>query len=1101
MKKWQVHVIVVESGNLETPVPEAPVANFYGSRPPASFVATRLAAGLQRPPSSLCYVALSEGHVEEIAQALGALFPEIALIVLPPWDCLPYDRVPPSRHSMGRRMDALRIWTMAGKAPRLLLTSLDATLQRVPPAAVIAESGLELVTGTSFNRGAFFDFIKRTGYVQEGLSDDPGEVAVREGVIDIYPAGAPGPMRIVLSEDDRIEELRGFDRLSQRTESYLDRVVFGPASEAISIERNAEDLAPNARTMERLLLRRYQNMPTIFDFLGDTGVYLAPGSAERLERYLEIIEDARQTREGLGETGSSARSLYLTRDEWQQHIGNSAACTLDLHAGVDLSMDTPDFISRNAFTRFVRDQLQKRLKVVISGTGKRAEAFCQRAEKASGMSAVAIDNWQAVLEAQPATLLKLPCDLKQGFIDADAKIAVLAVPDGGRRKIIPCTLLAEPELRIGDVVVHEEHGIGVLEDLESIVVEGIFRDAARLRYRDGGSLLVPMEDFGKLWRYGSEPDAVVLDRLHTDAWQMKREKIAADIQSTARHILKVARQRQTSQGEKLVPPPDGFSAFARRFPFAETTDQADAIKAVLSDLASGTVMNRLVCGDVGFGKTEIALRAAAAVALCGRQVVVIAPTTVLVRQHFTTFKRRFAGTGVSVGMLSRLLKPSEAKQVKTALAEGGVGIVVATQAILAKDVRFAHLSLLIVDEEHRFGVKEKRAMAKLSPSLHTLTMSATPIPRTLQLAMAGVQEVSLLATPPERRRPVRTSVAAFDRASLRTGLMREYRRGGQSFVVVPRIEDIADIETMLRNIVPELCVKVAHGKMPAAAIDETIVGFADGDGDILLATNIVENGLDVPRANSIFIMNAERFGLAQLHQLRGRVGRAGAQGIACILTTQGAKLAEETKLRLSTLVENDRLGAGFAISLRDLDLRGGGDIAGEHQAGHMSIVGIGLYQKLLASTVAKIRKQQSSTRHRAILNLGQAGTIPAGYVSDAAVRLNLYANLLRATTVSEIDDMEEEFEDRFGEPPRDSSLLLRTTRLQLAAGRLGFTKLEGGPKALAITLTPATPKKAIAALTKKARAVRREDRLIIEVLNDTFEKRLQLFERLVEAVS
>jgi transcription-repair coupling factor (superfamily II helicase) len=1098
MKKWLVQVSVVASGNRETPVTAAKIANPPASRPPASFVATRLAAGLQRSQSSLCYVALSEGHVGEIAQAVGALFPQIALIVLPPWDCLPYDRVPPSRHSMGRRMDALRNWSMAGKAPRLLLTSLAATLQRVPPAAVIAESRLELVAGTSFHRETFFEFIERTGYVQEGVSDDPGEVAVREGVIDIYPAGAPGPMRIVLSKDDRIEELRGFDRLSQRTESYLDRVVFGPASEAVSFERDAEDLAPNAQTMERLMLRRYETMPTVFDFLGDAAVTLAPGSAERLERYLEIIEDARQAREGFGETGTSARSLYLTRDEWEQHIGNSATRTLDLHAGADLSMDAPDVTSRNAFAKFIQDRLQQGLKVVISGTGKRAEGLCRRAEKASGMAPLAVDSWQAVLEAQPATLLKLSCDLKQGFIDADTKIALLAAPDGAGRKITHSTLLAEPELRIGDVVVHEEHGIGVLEDLESIVVEGIARDAARLRYRDGGSVLVPMEEFGKLWRYGSEPDAITLDRLHTDAWHKKREKIAADIQSTARHILKVARQKQASQAEKLVPPRGEFSAFARRFPFAETTDQADAIKAVLSDLASGKVMNRLVCGDVGFGKTEIALRAAAAVALCGRQVAVIAPTTVLARQHFATFERRFAGTGVSVGMLSRLLKPGEAKQVKAALAEGRIGIVVATQAVLAKDVRFAHLSLLIVDEEHRFGIKEKRAMANLAPSLHTLTMSATPIPRTLQSAMAGVQEVSILATPPERRRPVRTSLAAFDSASMRIGLMREYRRGGQSFVVVPRIKDIADIETMLRKIVPELSVRVAHGKMPAAAIDEAIVGFADGDGDILLATNIVENGLDVPRANSIFIMNAERFGLAQLHQLRGRVGRAGAQGIACLLTEQGAKLAEDTKLRLSTLVENDRLGAGFAISLRDLDLRGGGDIAGEDQAGHMRVVGIGLYQKLLASAVARTRKQPSSTHHRAILNLGQAGTIPADYVSDAAVRLNLYANQLRATTVSEIDDMEEEFEDRFGEPPREVTLLLRMTRLQLAAGRLGFAKLEGGPKALAITLTGATSKKAIA-LTKKAGAVRREDRLIVELSNGTFEKQLQLFERLVEA--
>jgi len=675
---------------------------------------------------------------------------------------------------------------------------------------------------------------------------------------------------------------------------------------------------------------------------------------------------------------------------------------------------------------------------------------------------------------------------------------VIAAGDEHRHVSSATSFLGEPDLRIGDVVVHEDHGIGILKDLESIAVAGVARDAARLEYREGASVLVPMEEFGKLWRYGSEPEAVSLDRLHTNAWQKKHEKIVADIKSTARHFSTIAKHRQASPAETFIPPRAEFSAFIRRFPFAETPDQAEAIKATLSDLASGHAMNRLVCGDVGFGKTEIALRAAAAVALAGGQVVVIAPTTVLTRQHFATFKRRFEGTGISVGMLSRLVKPSEAKQVKAALAEGEIDVIVATHAILAKDVRFAHLGLLIVDEEHRFGLKDKRAMSALAPTLHTLAMSATPIPRTLQSAMVGVQEVSLLTTPPARRRPVRTSLAAFDNASMRTGLMREYRRGGQSFVVVPRIEDIEAVEAILRKIVPELSVKVAHGKMPAATIDEAIVGFADGDGDVLLATNIIENGLDVPRANTMFIWNAERFGLAQLHQLRGRVGRGGAQGMTTLLTEEGAELPEETRLRLLTLVENDRLGAGLAISLRDLDLRGGGDIAGEDQAGHMKVIGIGLYQKLLARAVAKLGKRLSTTRKRAILHLDVAGTIPADYVPDPAVRLNLYARLLRASSQRDVNDLEEEFEDRFGELPQETLLLLRTTRLQLAAGHLGIAKLEAGPKAIAMTIAK-MPARVISALTKKIAAIRREDRLIFETVAQTCDEQLKFFERLILA--
>jgi transcription-repair coupling factor (superfamily II helicase) len=1089
-------VSVVASENKEAPIPEKQAVTCRAPRLPPAFVATRLAAEILRSGQSLCYMTSSEFEAAEIAEALLTLFPAIEFIVLPPWDCLPYDRVPPSRHCMGRRMDALRIWGGSKETPRLLLTSVDATIQRLPPATIIAETQLELVTGMPFERDAFFEFTRRTGYVEEGVADDPGEVAVREGMIDIYPAGAPGPMRIVLSDTGHVDELRGFDRSSQRTESYLDRVTFGPASEVVLAADDTEDLAVNPQTMEQLLLRRYDDMPTVFDFLGNTPVYLAPGAAERVGRNFEIIEDARDAREGFEHMESSSRSVYLSRDEWLQHTRSDSDGGLTFEDGADRPAELSGSSSRNSLIKLVQDLLSQGFRVVISGTGGGVEALCRRVTKVSGEKTLTVDRWEAVLESRQGTLLRLPSHLKQGFVDAAAKVALVAVSDGTPARRKSRTLLSEPDLQIGDVVVHEEHGAGILEALEDIIVDGTPHDAARLRYRDGGSILVPMDEFGRLWRYGSEPDAVTLDRLHTDAWQKKRVKIAADIQSTARHLMKIVRQRQVLQAEKFAAPRAAYSGFIRRFPFSETPDQTDAIRAVLSDLSSGKAMNRLVCGDVGFGKTEVALRAIAAVALSGGQVVVVAPTTVLARQHFATFERRFAGTGIKVAMLSRLLKSGEARQVKEALAKGEIGIVVATQAILAKDVSFARLSLLVVDEEHRFGLKEKRAMADLAPSLHTLTMSATPIPRTLQTAMIGVQEVSILTTPPLRRRPVRTSLATFDGPSLRTGLMREHRRGGQSFIVVPRIEEISSVATMLSKLVPELSVKIAHGKMPAAVIDETIVGFADGDGNILLATNIIENGLDIPQANSIFIMNAERFGLAQLHQLRGRVGRAGVQGIAYLLTEEGTEQSD-ARLRLETLVESDRLGAGLAISLRDLDLRGGGDIAGEDQAGHMKVLGVGLYQKLLADAVARLHKQTSSKSRRALLNVGATGTIPAAYVQDATVRLNLYAKLLRATIMSEIDDLEEEFEDRFGELPQEVALLLRTTRLQLTAGRLGITKLEGGPKALAMTLTALAPAKLVSALIKKNGAARREDRLIFDVSKNAGEDQLQFFEGLL----
>ncbi|MCJ8520774.1 transcription-repair coupling factor (superfamily II helicase) [Pseudorhizobium tarimense] len=1043
-------------------------------------------------------MALSEGEADEIAGAVGALFPDIQILVLPPWDCLPYDRVRPSRHSMGRRMDALRIWNGRSGAPKLLVTCLEAMLQHVPPATIMEGSKFDLAVGQVFDRGAFSRFLQQTGYVEEGVADDPGEVVVREGVIDIYPAGAPGPMRIVLSKDDHILELRGFDRVSQRTESFLQEVTLGPASEAIQSENEGEGAAARPGTMESLLCRLYPDMPTVFDILGDATVHFAPGANERVSRYFDIIQDARQARESFAETEHAPpRSFYLNPAEWERYASSAPKGALDLEEGGVLPAEVLDTGPRKALIRFVQDGIEQGRKIVIAGTGKGPAALCRRLTKATATAVRSVDTWEAVLANNVANLLKLECDLEQGFVDAKSDIVVVAAAGEASAVGDPSVHLTEPELRIGDVVVHEDHGIGVLRDLERIEIEGVSHDAARLEYRDGGSILVTMEEFGKLWRYGSEAEAVTLDRLHTEAWQKKREKIAKDIQSTARHLATIAKQRQASQAEKFVPQRAAFSAFTRRFPYAETRDQTEAIRVVLSDLASGQPMNRLICGDVGFGKTEIALRAAAAVALAGGQVVVIVPTTVLARQHFATFQHRFAGTGVAVGMLSRLVKQSEAKQVKAALAEGELGVVVATQAILAKDVQFAHLGLLIVDEEHRFGLKEKRAMSALAPALHTLAMSATPIPRTLQSAMIGVQEVSLLTTPPVKRRPVRTALAAFDSASLRTALMREVRRGGQSFVVVPRVEDMEEVEAVLHKIVPELLVKVAHGKMPAAAIDEAVVSFAAGDGDVLLATNIIENGLDVPRANTMFVWRAELFGLAQLHQLRGRVGRAGVQGLATFFTQEGAELTEETCSRLSTLVENDRLGSGLAISLRDLDLRGGGDLAGEDQAGHIKAIGVGLYQKLLANAVAKTGKQAGRASPRATLHLGVAGTIPADYISDPAVRLNLYARLLRASAPNELDDLQEEFEDRFGEPPQEVLLLLRTTRLQIEAARLGFAKLEAGPKALAVTLTQKAPAKVVAALTRKEGAARRENRLIFEAESLAGEAQLQFFERVI----
>ena len=1067
------------------------------TRPGPALVAARLISHFMVLKSDMVYIALSEASAIRVAQAVRALHPDMDPLLLPPWDCLPYDRVPPSRHCMGRRMDALRVWMARSSGPRMLITSLDAVLQRIPPVSVIRESWYRLAVGDRFDHAAFRAFTMRTGYIEEGIVDDPGELANREDLIDIYPAGADVPMRIVLDDHGSVAELRSYNPGTQRTESTVDEMIFGPASEAVLAEP-APDRAPELEKVDCQLLQLFDTLDTVFDAIGTAAIGLAQGADERLMTYLDIIDEAREAREEFG-GAAIARSLYLGRAEWEEKLHAASVFRLAQGGQQAPGRFWKEADPREAFLDYVKAQLAAGRRILITGQGARFRGLCRRLESAVGRKMRLVESWREIEGAEPGSLLARCCDLDDGFADHTLNLAVIPAAHVVREATtaVDSTVLCEPELRPGNVVVHEDHGVAVLRGIETVVTDGVECDVAQLEYHGGTMLMVPMHEFGKLWRYGSQAGVVGLDRLHTEAWQKKRATVAKDIRAVARHMMRVARERQQTKAAVVVPPSADYARFVSHFPYSETTDQMAAIEAVLADLASGRVMNRLVCGDVGFGKTEVALRAAAAVALSGGQVIVVAPTTVLARQHFSTFQRRFAGTGVEVAMLSRVVPAAEAKQVKAALAAGEVSIVVATQAVLAKDVSFAKLQLLIVDEEQRFGARDKTRLQALAPSLHTLIMSATPIPRTLQTAMVGMREISLLTTAPALRRPVRTSLTAFDRGSARVALLREHRRGGQSFFIAPQIDDLAALEAVITEIVPELSVRVAHGQMPAAEMDEIMVGFAEGHGDILLSTNIIESGLDVPRANTMFVWRADRFGLTQLHQLRGRVGRGKAQGSVYLLLEPGKDVCEQTRMRLSTLIEYDRLGSGLDISLEDLDLRGGGEIVGESQAGHMKVMGISLYQRLLARAVSALRKEPVDVGEAISLNLGLAGSIPADYVNDVTMRLNLYARLMRATTRKAIDDLADEFEDRFGESPQGVEILLRLARLKMQAAAYGISSLDGGPRAIAIGFARAPSRKIVAMLSKPHAPVSRGGRLLYEFPSKDGLERLAFLETLL----
>ena len=618
-------------------------------------------------------------------------------------------------------------------------------------------------------------------------------------------------------------------------------------------------------------------------------------------------------------------------------------------------------------------------------------------------------------------------------------------------------------------------------------------DSIVLRFAAETRRLVPAAEADRIWRYGADETGVTLDKLDGSSWAKRRAQVDEVLTDAARDLAQLAAERLKRTASVLEPEAAQYERFVDRFAFTETVDQAHAIAAVRDDLASGQPMDRLVVGDVGYGKTEVALRAAAIAAFSGKQAVVAVPTTVLARQHLESFTHRFNGTGVKVAGLSRLSSAADKKQVKEGLADGSISIVIGTAAVAGKGLAYADVGLVVIDEEQRFGAADKAKLAALGAD-HILTLSATPIPRTLQSALVGLQQLSIIATPPARRQPIRSTVGAFDDATVRAALLRERSRGGQSFVVVPRIEDIAEIAQKLAKLVPELEVLQAHGKLPAVELDETMVRFAGGGGDVLLATNIIEAGLDVPRANTMIVWRADRFGLSQLHQLRGRVGRGSRRGQILLLTQPDAIIAPRTLARLNTLSAFDRLGAGFAISARDLDMRGAGDLLGEDQAGHAKLIGVELYQHLMERAIAKARGEDTED-WTPVIHADLAGALPADWIPDVDLRITLHSTIARVTDIAGLDSLEDELVDRFGELPEGARQLLAAARLRVLARQAGVARIDAGPAAIA--LTPRVGQgKALAA----SDLVRSEDRYLSKGDYKQSDVRLAMAEELLESL-
>jgi transcription-repair coupling factor (superfamily II helicase) len=983
----------------------------------------------------LLFLARDGTRAAEIHAAIAAGAPQALVLLCPGSDALPGDAAPPSPANVGLRASALRkrrAELEGGDRRRIVLVSTGEAAARLYPAPERFTAAPPLVrVGEKVDLAAFAGELEAIGYVPDDRVDEPGEIALRGQVIDIFPADAGCPYRIE-AVDERIAAIRAYDPVTQLSTGECESLELGRVSEP--------ELGSGV---------------TLLDHLPGAVVAIDAGAEERRKRFLKLAADTARKR-----PARALRDICLD-EAWQDAIAGRAR----IDPGHGIGEPPPRFaegrVPMRGFVKTARQALAEGSRLVLVGTSRDLRFLRPRVARALGVEPVPVASWAEAKAAEPGSVPMLPMPVRRGFrlgdlvaIAAGDLLGSRAQRDEEDAATSGADLFALGEIRLGDVVVHEDHGVAIITGLEPLPGDDDLGEAIVLRFAADARRLVPVAEADRIWRYGADEEAVTLDRLDGSSWQKRRGDIDAAMAEAARGLIDLAAKRLELQAPVLVPDSAAYERFVAEFPYTETPDQARAIDAVRIDLASGKPMDRLVVGDVGYGKTEVALRAAAMAALAGKQVALAAPTTVLVRQHLETFRQRFEGTGLIVAGLSRLSSAAEKKAARAGLADGSIAIVIGTGAVAGKDLTYKNLALVIIDEEQRFGAADKAKLRALcgdpGEAGHVLTLSATPIPRTLQNALVGLQQLSTISTPPARRQPIRTTIARFDAPTIRTFLLRERSRGGQSFVVVPRIEDMAPMAQRLTEAAPELELLQAHGKMPAAEIDESMVRFAGGDGDVLLATNIIEAGLDVPRANTMLVWRADRFGLSQLHQLRGRVGRGGRRGQVLLVTDGEARIAPRTLARLNTLQAFDRLGAGFAISARDLDMRGAGDLLGETQAGHVKLIGVDLYQHMLEASL-RVARGELADHWLPTLNLGVGGRLPETWIPEPDLRTTLYSRLARIVGLGELDAFEAEAADRFGELPDEAQRLLAVARVRILARSLGIERIDAGPAAIALT--------------------------------------------------
>lgn len=1140
--------------------------NVYASLPPSGN-AYLLGAFALNTPKDIIYIASSGVDLVNTADLIEYMYPQVEVLRFPAWDTVPYDRTSPNAEIIAQRINTLsRLAQFPNhEKPRVIITSLGAAIQKIPPKKVFLNSLKNIKVGDKLSFNDFLHYASINGYTRVAQVFEAGEYAVRGDIIDIFPVGTKEPLRIDLF-DDEIEKIRTFDVMSQRTTGVLDNYCFEVMSEVVlddntiasfrSCYREAfghlagDDEIYNTISqknkyigMENWLPFFYNNqLLSLFDYVPMAKVIMAENLDEALAGKSSSIADYYSARlqaleiksvDGEAYRPVAPELLYITEADFKSLLDKKSALqftSLNLPSAENVC-DCAYIPMRNfsnlknvsqgkvyeELQNFLKENAKRRRIIACYSAGSRERMLNLMNEYGLKHLTLA-ESWQEATQLPISAVALVVMPLEHGFygndlcLIAEADIWGEKITRRKQKKASSQDFIADiSSLSVGELVVHIEHGLGRFQGLETLIIDGASHDCLKIEYAQNSKLYVPVENIDVLSRYGSDDANVELDVLGGTAWEAKKAKVKNKIRDIAEKLIKIAAARKLQKAEVFSPQAGIYDDFCARFPYNETDDQLNAIADVIADLEQGMPMDRLVCGDVGFGKTEVAMRAAFVVASAGAQVAVIVPTTLLARQHYQNFKERFEGFPIKIKMLSRLVSQKEAKETVEEIKNGAVEIVIGTHALLSQKIEFCNLGLLIIDEEQHFGVAHKEKLKTLKTGVHVLTLTATPIPRTLQLSLTGVKQLSVIATPPVDRLAARSFVMPFDAVMIKEAIMREKYRGGQTFYVCPKIADIPEVERILSELVPSAKVLVAHGQMTPSHLEDVMNDFASGGADILLSTTIIESGIDMPRVNTMIIHRADMFGLAQLYQLKGRIGRSKVRGYAYFTVQKNHKLRELAQRRLQILQSLDSLGAGFSLASYDMDLRGSGNVLGEEQSGHIKDVGISLYQHLLEEEIMRLKAENDGNKAKQSqdwapqIAIGIPILIPENYVADLGLRLGLYKRIGDITDMDAIADMKEELIDRFGDIPSEVANLLTVVEIKILCLKAGIDRVNAGAKGILIGFHNNTfkkPDKLIDWISSSFGVikVRPDQRLLISADLSSYEVRVQTIKKYIKQI-